>query len=607
MMCMRDVATTLVLAVLPVTAVACGTAGAESLGNSSSQEAAMNAPGSMAGRSTVYAPNGMVATSQPMASSVALGVLRDGGNAFDAAIAASSVLSLVEPHMTGLGGDLFALFWSAEEGRLVGLDATGRAGTHMTPERIRADGYDRVPGSGPGAVTVPGAIAGWGALNEKYGSRPLAEIVAPAIALAEEGFPVTPIIAGQWQGQLQKLKADPGAAATYLIDGERAPEAGEWFRNPDFARSLRTIGAEGPAAMYGGELGTRVAEGLAELGGYLTPEDMAAMEVRWVEPLSMDYKGWTVWELPPAGQGVAALQMLGMLEPFDLASMGHNSPAYLHHLIEAKKVAFADLARHVGDADHMEIDPKQLLDPDYLASRRALINPAVAAERVEPGEFATATETIYLSVADRYGNMVSFIHSIYGSFGSGVVVPGTGFVLQNRGRRLHAGGRAPEPGRARQAALPHAHPRVRDAGRRAADGVRRHGRVDAAAGAHAGRAQHDRVRDGPAAGDRRGPLPPHGRTPGCGRAADRRTRGRHERVRPRTRGLGGRLVRRRSARHEAGARLGRRVRPPQGRPRHRPLTTDGEAPAASRGGGGRGSRGRRPLRARFRRRRRRRP
>ncbi|WP_419950377.1 gamma-glutamyltransferase [Candidatus Palauibacter sp.] len=393
----------------------------------------MSAPASMAGRSTAYAPNGMVATSQPMASSVALGVLRDGGNAFDAAIAASAVLSLVEPHMTGLGGDLWALFWSADEGRLVGLDATGRAGTNMTPERIRADGYDRVPGSGPGAVTVPGAIAGWGALNETYGTRPLAELVAPAIAIAEEGFPVTPIIARQWEGQLRKLQADTGAAATYLIDGERAPEAGEWFRNPDFARSLRTIAEEGPSAMYGGALGTRVAEGLAELGGYLTPADMAAMEVRWIEPLSMDYRGWTIWELPPAGQGVAALQMFGMLEGFDLASMGHNSPEYLHHLIEAKKVAFADLARHVGDADHMEIDPSELLDRDYLAQRRGLINPAVAAERVEPGEFATATETIYLSVADRYGNMVSFIHSIYGAFGSGVVVPGTGFVLQNRG------------------------------------------------------------------------------------------------------------------------------------------------------------------------------
>lgn len=393
----------------------------------------MDAPAPIAGRSTVYAPNGMVATSQPMASSVALRVLADGGNAFDAAIAASAVLSLVEPHMTGLGGDLFALFWSADEGRLVGLDATGRAGAHMTPERIRADGFDRVPGSGPQAVTVPGAIAGWGALNEKYGSRPLAELIQPAIELAETGFPVTPIIAEQWREQVRKLQEDPGAAATYLIDGERAPEAGEWFQNPDFARSLRMIAAEGPAAMYGGALGTRVADGLAELGGYLTPADMAAMEVRWVEPLSIDYKGWTIWELPPAGQGIAALEMLGLLEPFDLAAMGHNSPEYLHHLIEAKKLAFADLARHVADADHMEIDARRLIEPAYLEARRALLNPAVAAERVEPGAFATATETIYLSVADEAGNMVSFIHSNFGAFGSGVVIPGTGFVLQNRG------------------------------------------------------------------------------------------------------------------------------------------------------------------------------
>ena len=185
--------------------------------------------------------------------------------------------------------------------------------------------------------------------------------------------------------------------------------------------------------MYGGTLGQTVAEGLAELGGYLTPDDMAAMEVRWVEPLSMDYKGWTVWELPPAGQGISVLQMLGMLELFDLGSMGHNSAEYLHHLIEAKKVAFADLARHVADPGHMEIDPKALIDPNYLATRRKLIDPRRAAVRVEPGRFATATETIYLSVADRDGNMVSFIHSIFGAFGSGIVIPGTGFVLQNRG------------------------------------------------------------------------------------------------------------------------------------------------------------------------------
>ncbi len=397
------------------------------------QEAGERSPLPVAGRSTVYAPHGMVATSQPLASAAALRVLESGGNAFDAAIAASAVLSLVEPHMTGPGGDVFALFWSAEEGRLAGLDASGRAGANMTPARILASGSGRVPAAGPGSVTVPGAVAGWAALNERYGARPLADLLAPAIALAEEGFPVSPIIAEQWAGQVAKLRADPGAAATYLVEGERAPRAGEWFRNPDLAASLRAIAEEGPGAMYGGELGRAVVDGLAALGGFLTHADMQAMEVRWVTPLSVEYDGWTVWELPPAGQGVAALQMLGLLEPLDLAGMGHNSAAYLHHLIEAKKLAFADLGRYVADADHMEIDPRALLDADYLASRRALIDPGRAAERPEPGELTTHSETIYLAVGDGQGNLVSFIHSIFGYFGSGVVVPGTGFVLQNRG------------------------------------------------------------------------------------------------------------------------------------------------------------------------------
>ena len=392
-----------------------------------------DAPLPIAGRSTVYAPNGVIATSQPLASAAGLRVLEAGGNAFDAAIAASAVLSLVEPHMTGLGGDLFALFWSADEDRLVGLDATGRAGARSTPEQIRADGFDRMPGSGPQAVTVPGAVAGWAALNERYGSMPLDRIFERAIDLAENGFPVSPIIARQWQGQERKLRADPGAAATYLVDGERAPEAGEWFVNPDFARSLRMIAEEGRDAMYGGALGRKVVDGLAELGGYLTHADMEAMEVRWVDPISTDYKGWRVWELPPAGQGIAALQMLELVEPFDLRGMGHNTPEYLHTLIEAKKLAFADLARYVADADHMEVTTDDLLDPDYLDARRSMIDAERAAERVEPGDLVTHSETIYLSVADQYGNQVSFIHSIFSYFGSGVVVPGTGFVLQNRG------------------------------------------------------------------------------------------------------------------------------------------------------------------------------
>ena len=398
-----------------------------------SAAATATAPLPVAGRSTVYSPHGLVATSQPLASTAALRILEEGGNAFDAAVAASAVLSLVEPHMTGLGGDLFAIFWSAEEERVVGLDASGRAGARMTPEQIRADGFERVPYQGPGSVTVPGAIAGWAALLEDYGSMSVADVVAPAIALAEDGFPVSPIIARQWQNQEDLLLEDPGATATYLIDGERGPEPGEWFRNPDFAASLRMIAEQGPSALYGGALGQRVVEHLDGVGGYLTLADMEAMEVRWVEPLSVDYKGWTVHELPPAGQGIAALQMLEMLEPYDLASMGHNSAEYLHHLIESKKLAFADLARYVSDADHLEVTPEALLDADYIAGRRDLIDASQAMEEVEPGDAAQQSETVFLVVADQYGNQIAFIHSIYEYFGSGVVVPGTGFVLQNRG------------------------------------------------------------------------------------------------------------------------------------------------------------------------------
>lgn len=399
--------------------------------NSSAWDAETMAPDPVDGRSTVYAPNGMVATSQPLASEAALRILRQGGNAFDAAVAASAVLSLVEPHMTNVGGDLFALAWSAEEEGLVGLDASGRAGALMTPERIEADGFDDVPYRGAGSVTVPGAVAGWEALVEGYGNLSLAEVLAPAIEYAETGFPVSPIIARQWGNLVGVLERDEGAAATYLIEGE-APEAGTWFRNPDLAATLRMIAEGGADAFYRGDFGVRLAEGIRELGGYITPADMAAMEVEWVEPLSVDYKGWTIWELPPAGQGIAALEMFELLEPFDLQAMGHNSPEYLHHLIEAKKVAYADLA-YVADRDWLEVEPAQLLDPDYLDTRRALIDPTHASEQPEPGDFATSTETVYLSIGDSEGNMISFIHSIFEYFGSGVVVPGTGFVLQNRG------------------------------------------------------------------------------------------------------------------------------------------------------------------------------
>lgn len=395
--------------------------------------AQVTSPATRSGRSTVYAPRGAVATSQPLATAAALAVLERGGNAADAAVAAAAVLNVTEPHMTGIGGDMFALVWSAREGRLVGLDASGRSGSRVDVAALLAAGETRAPATGPRAVTVPGALAGWDALLRRFGTRPLGAVLAPAIRLAEEGFPVTPIIARDWAGEVDKLRADPGARATYLVDGGRAPRAGEWFRNPDQARTLRRIAEGGIGVFYGGDLGRELAAGLERLGGYVTLDDLRAMDVRWVDPLSVRYKGYTLHELPPAGQGIAALQMLKMLEGFDLKAMGHNSAAYLHTLIEAKKLAHADAARYVADADHMRVRPGALLDSAYLAARAGLIDPRRAAEQPPAGEVPTGSETVYLSVADSAGNMVSFINSIYSYFGSGVVIPGTGTMLHNRG------------------------------------------------------------------------------------------------------------------------------------------------------------------------------
>lgn len=390
-------------------------------------------PTTLAGRSTVYAPHGVAATSQPLATAAALKVLEEGGNAFDAAVTAAAVLNVVEPHMTGMGGDVFSLFWSARDQRLRGLDASGRSGSLATPDTILALGLDQVPYRGAASVTVPGALSGWAALLDEYGTLSLAEALSPAIELAEDGFPVSPIIARQWRGNVRILQQDEGARATYLLDGERSPEAGEWFRNPDLAESFRTVAREGPKALYGGELGARIVARVQELGGFLTLDDLRDHRPEWVDPMSVDFRGYRVWELPPAGQGVAALEMLKILSPFDLQGMGHNSATYLHHLVEAKKLAFADLARYVADRDYLEGDPRALLAEGYIDGRRALIDPDRAAERVDPGNPFNHGETIYLTVADEEGNMVSFINSVFEYFGSGVVVPGTGFVLQNRG------------------------------------------------------------------------------------------------------------------------------------------------------------------------------
>ncbi|HJU75363.1 MAG TPA: gamma-glutamyltransferase [Gemmatimonadaceae bacterium] len=389
-------------------------------------------PTTLAGRSTVYAPNAAIATSQPLASAAGLEVLRQGGNAVDAAVAAAAVLSVTEPHMTGIGGDMFAIVWLAKEQKLVALNASGRAGSLMTHETLQA--RDFRPGSQQGAmsVTVPGALAGWDMLLRTYGKRTLAQALQPAIAYAKDGFPVSPIIAAQWADETEFLQRDSAAAATYLPGG-RAPKAGEWFRNPDLARTLQEIADKGIGTFYGGALGARIVAHLSALGGFVTLADLKNNKPNWVTPISVPFRGYRVWEMPPNNQGIAALEMLRILETYDLAKMGHNSATYLHHLIEAKKLAYADLARFVGDADHLAMPAEQMLTDEFIAERRSRMNPTRAQERVDPGPLRTKSETIYLAVADAEGNMVSFINSIFDYFGSGIVVPGTGFALHNRG------------------------------------------------------------------------------------------------------------------------------------------------------------------------------
>ncbi len=385
----------------------------------------------VAGRSPVYAPNGVAATSQPLATTAAINVLQHGGNAIDAAVTAAAVLSVVEPMMTGVGGDMFALVWVAKEKRLVALNASGRAGALMTRAELVKRGRTHMV-RGVEAVTVPGALAGWDALLKKYGTMTVAQAVQPAIGYAENGFPVTPVIANDWASEQRILTGDVGAKATYMPNGH-TPKPGEWFRNPDLAATYRQIAKEGISTFYGGALGKKIVDHVRQLGGFLTLDDLKKNQPTWVTPISVPFKGYRVWELPPNNQGIAALEMLKILDKYDLKSMGQNSAPYLHHLIEAKKLAHADLAKYVGDADHLTIPPSRMLSDEFINERRSHLDENHAQEHVDPGPGQTSSETIYLTVADKDGNMVSFINSNFDLFGSGVVVPGTGFVLQDRG------------------------------------------------------------------------------------------------------------------------------------------------------------------------------
>lgn len=404
-------------------------------------KASLGTPTTAFTEKAVYAPNGVVATSQPLASQAGLAVLQNGGNAIDAAVTAAAVLSVVEPYMTGIGGDMFAMVWLAQEQRLVGINGSGYAGELMTLDKMAQ--RRRVPDSGAQSITLPGALAGWATLLEAHGTITLAQALAPAIALAEQGFPVSKATADEWALFKNNINWDQGAKATFLFDGIRTPAAGEWFVNPDYARTLKLIAAKGPQALYGGELAEKIAARVQQLGGYLTLNDFARYQATWVEPMSVSFKGYRLWELPPNGQGIAALEMLKILERYDLAGMKHNSAEYLHHLIEAKKLAYADLEHFVGDPAFMQIKPQQLLTDTVIAKRRALIKSEQAMQYADPEPSLTTSDTTYLSAADKQGNMVSFINSLAGPFGSGIVVPGTGFALQNR-----AVGLSVTPGRA---------------------------------------------------------------------------------------------------------------------------------------------------------------
>jgi gamma-glutamyltranspeptidase/glutathione hydrolase len=382
-------------------------------------------------RSEVIAQHGMACTSQPLATQVALDILKAGGNAVDAAIAANAVLGLVEPTGNGIGGDLFAIVWDAKTKKLYGLNASGRSPRSLTIDYFRENGYESIPSHGPLPVSVPGCVDGWFELNGKFGSMKMDDILQPAIDYAREGFPVTELIAYYWGGGARSLSRFPNIAEVYMPNG-KAPEKGEIFKNPSLANTLEKIAGGGRDAFYKGEIAKIIDAFFKEQGGFLSYEDLATHTSEWVEPVSTNYRGYDVWELPPNGQGIAALQILNILEGYDITSMGFGSSEYIHHFVEAKKLAFEDRAKYYADPAFNEIPVEHLISKDYSAKRRELINPSRASRSLDPGKIEHGN-TIYLTVADNAGNMISLIQSNYRGLGSGMSPPGLGFILQDRG------------------------------------------------------------------------------------------------------------------------------------------------------------------------------
>jgi gamma-glutamyltranspeptidase/glutathione hydrolase len=387
-------------------------------------------------RSEVIAKHAMAATSQPLATQVALDVMRRGGNAIDAAIAANATLGLMEPTGNGIGGDLFAIVWINADKKLYGLNASGRSPKSLTFEKLQAElakaNAKTIPSLGPLPVSVPGCVDGWFELHQRFGKLPMDQVLQPAIGYAREGFPVSELIAHYWNAS-RRLSRFPGFADTYLPNG-KAPKKGELFANPRLAATLEKIAKGGRDEFYKGDIARKIAAYMQENGGYLAYEDLAEHKSEWVEPVAVDYRGYRVWELPPNGQGIAALQMLGILRHYDFSKIQFGSAEHVHYFVEAKKLAFEDRALFYADPAFNKIPTAELISDDYLANRQKLIQDQTAAARYDAGNPALLQgDTIYLTVADTDRNMVSLIQSNYRGFGSGLCPGDLGFCLQDRG------------------------------------------------------------------------------------------------------------------------------------------------------------------------------
>ena len=383
-------------------------------------------------RSPVLATSAMAATSQPLATQVALEVMKSGGNAIDAAIAANALLGLVEPTGNGIGGDLFAIVWHAETEKLYGLNASGRSPQSLSRQWFIDRGYTRIPSHGPLPVSVPGTVDGWYMLHDRFGRLPMPQLLQPTIDYAEKGFPVSQLIAYYWQRSVPILKKWPGFVEQFTKNGE-APSEGEIWRNPSLASTLKALAKDGRDAFYLGDIARTIADYMEENGGFLSLQDLADHRGNWIEPVSTNYRGYDVWELPPNGQGIAALQILNIVEQFDVAALGRESAEFVHLFTEAKKLAFEDRAKYYADPEFNNIPVSRLISKSYAKRRAKLIDRERASKEYPAGKLLEEGDTIYLTTADSEGNMVSLIQSNYRGMGSGMTPPGLGFILQDRG------------------------------------------------------------------------------------------------------------------------------------------------------------------------------